>query len=142
MTKSSLIKLMALLILTTSFYPKRKYFSKQGEIITTLCKAIKEKKVIKFYYDDKYSSFKDWRIVEPYLIGNHKSTGNSTLVGWFLSTTEQSQNDHPEDWGNYLIDRIKNLQILDKTFLGTRPNYNPNDKRMKIIHCSIQYRRK
>jgi predicted DNA-binding transcriptional regulator YafY len=138
MTKSSLIKLMALLILITSFYPKRKYYSKQQEIITTLCKAIKEKKVIRFYYDDKYSDFKDWRLVEPHLIGVHKSTGNTILVGWFLSTSEQSKNGHPEEWGNYLTDRIKSLQILEKTFSVTRPKYNPNDKRMKTIRCGIQ----
>lgn len=111
--------------------------AKQQDTRGMLCKAIQQKKLVKFFYSDKYSDFADWRIVEPYLIGEHKTTGNTTLVAWFLATETQVASGHSEIWGNYLIDRIQNLEILDKTFQKTRPSYNPNDKRMKTISCSV-----
>lgn len=134
---STLIKLFILIVFTTSFHSINQQESKQQEIKSILCKAIQEKKLVKFFYSDKYSDFTDWRIVEPHLIGDHKSTGNTTLVAWFLPTSKQSADGHMEDWGNYLINRIQNLQILDKTFKYSRPGYNPNDKRMKAIYCNI-----
>ena len=136
MARTHLIKLAVLLLLITSFIPK-KHLSKQ-DILNTLCKAINEKKQVKFYYDDKYSDFTDWRVVEPHLVGDHKSTGNTTLVAWFLPTQQQSSKGHTEEWGNYLLDRIESLQILNKTFQRTRPKYNPNDSRMSAIHCNVQ----
>lgn len=136
MARKHFIKLAVLLLLTTSFIPKR-HLSKQ-DILNTLCTAISEKKLVKFYYDDKYSDFTDWRTVEPHLVGDHKSTGNTTLVAWFLPTQQQSSNGHPKEWGNYLIDRIQSLQIIETTFQKTRPKYNPQDSRMSTIHCSTQ----
>ncbi len=136
MARTHLIKLVVLLLLTTSFIPKR-HLSKQ-DILNTLCTAISEKKQVKFYYDDKYSDFTDWRVVEPHLVGDHKSTGNTTLVAWFLPTQQQSEKGHTEEWGNYLLDRIESLQILNKTFQRTRQKYNPNDSRMSTIHCNVQ----
>jgi predicted DNA-binding transcriptional regulator YafY len=136
MNKSFLLKLIVCVVLTTSFYSEQQT-SKQQQIEDTLCKAIQGKKLIKFFYDDKYSSFSDWRIVEPHLIGDHKSTGNTTLVAWFLPTPQQLANGHSEGWGNYVINRIQDLQILEKTFQNTRPAYNPNDKRMKAIYCYL-----
>ena len=132
MNKLFLLKLIFLFVLNSSFYSKQQT-TKQQEIEATLCKAIQQKRLVRFFYDDKYSDFSDWRIVEPYLIGDHKSTYNTTLVAWFLPTPQQSANGHPEGWGNYLINGIQNLQILDKTFQNTRPAYNPNDKRMRTI---------
>jgi len=136
MARTNLIKIAVLLLLTTSLIPKR-HLSRQ-DILNTLCTAIDEKKQVKFYYDDKYSDFTDWRIVEPHLVGDHKSTGNTTLVAWFLPTQQQSAKGHTEEWGNYLLDRIESLQILNKTFQRTRPKYNPNDSRMNTIHCNVQ----
>ena len=136
MNRTHLIKSILLVLLTTSFIHTNRLSRK--DIINTLCTAINEKKLVRFYYDDKYSDFTDWRIVEPHLVGDHKSTGNTTLVAWFLSTQQQSESGHPEEWGNYLIDRIQSLQMLDKTFQRTRPKYNPNDSRMSTTHCHVQ----
>ena len=119
MARRHLIKLAVLLLLTTSFIPK-KHLSKE-DILNTLCTAISEKKQVKFYYDDKYSDFTDWRLVEPHLVGDHKSTGNTTLVAWFLPTPQQFAKGHSEEWGNYLLDRIENIQIVNKTFQKTSP---------------------
>ncbi len=138
MKLTSLLKLVAISALITSFdFKGQKTTSKQDDIKESLCKAIQQKKLIKFFYDDKYSDFTDWRVVEPHLLGDHKSTGNTTLVAWFLPTSQQSADGHLEGWGNYLINRIQHLQILDKPFKNSRPAYNPNDKRMKTIYCNI-----
>lgn len=135
MAKRYVSAISLILIFTTSSMSKRRLSNQ--EILNSLCTAIKEKRLVKFYYDDKYSDFTDWRTVEPHLIGNHKSTGNTTLVAWFLPTQQQSASGHPQEWGNYILDRIENLQILDKTFEKTRPKYNPNDSRMSTIHCNV-----
>ena len=121
--------------ITVSFIPQREL--KRQDIVNTLCAAITERKLVKFYYDDKYSEYSDWRVVEPHLIGDHKSTGNKTLVGWFIPTQQQKTNGHTEKWGSYLVNRIQKLQILDKTFQGVRSSYNPSDKRMKTIYCHL-----
>ena len=137
MKRTFLLSLLAAFLITTSFHLKKQNASKQQEIKTMLCKAIQQKKLVKFFYDDKYSDFSDWIVVDPHLVGDHKSTGNTTLVAWFLPTTSQTASGHSEEWGNYLIDRIQNLELLDKTFQKTRPLYNQNDKRMKTIYCSV-----
>ena len=127
---------MVFFLLTTSFIPIKNLPSQ--DITNILCTAINEKKLVKFYYDDKYSNFTDWRIVEPHLVGIHKSTGNTTLVAWFIPTQQQLSTGHREQWGNYLINRIESLQVLDRTFQKTRPKYNPNDSRMSSISCNVQ----
>ena len=137
MVATFFLKMNILFFLLALNYPQKLQAQKQQVIISIICKAIQQKKLLKFYYDDKYSDFTDFRVVEPHLIGDHKSTGNTTLVAWFLATNQQSANGHPEEWGNYLIERIQKIKILDKSFNITRPSYNPNDKRMKTIYCSV-----
>ncbi len=130
------IFLLFIIILITTSVVSPKQLTKQSTK-NFICTAINEKKLIKFYYADKYSDFKDWRLVEPHLIGDNKTTNNTILVAWFIPTLEQSVSGHPSEWGNYLIDRIQKLQMIDKTFDVTRPHYNPKDKRMKIIYCHL-----
>jgi predicted DNA-binding transcriptional regulator YafY len=119
-----------------SFTSSYSYSVKRQEIEAILCKAIEQKKLVKFFYDNKYSSLTDWRVVEPYLVGNHVTTGNLTLVGWFLPTPQQTANGQKNGWRNYLLDRIQNLQIIDTIFSASRSLYNPKDIRMKKIICN------
>ena len=135
MLKKYYINLIVLLSLTNSSNPSRQLL--REDITNTLCNAINEKKLVKFYYDDKYSDVTGWRVVEPHLVGDLKSTGNNTLVAWFIPTQQQKLNGQTERWRNYLVNRIQKLQILDTTFQGTRPSYKPYDKRMKTIYCHL-----
>jgi hypothetical protein len=79
MNKLLLLKFVAILLFITSFSSPIPYSLKRQEIETMLCKAIEQKKLVKFFYDNKYSNLTDWRVVEPYLLGNHVTTGNSTF---------------------------------------------------------------
>lgn len=109
----------------------------ERQLIETLCPAINNKQLIKFWYDDKEIDFADWRLVEPHLIGqtNYKHE-NIWLVGWFLPTPEQLLNGHEAKWGNYILDNVTKVEILDRQYCFTRPGYNKNDKRMKTIYCA------
>ncbi|MBY0425391.1 MAG: hypothetical protein K2Q22_07130, partial [Cytophagales bacterium] len=110
---------------------------KELYLINKLSLFIKEKRIIRFKYEDKTSSFDDYRIVHPYLIGELKTTGNLILTGWFVPTPEQSW-EHPENFGNYLINRIEELQPTNEYFKKTAFGYKgSSDSRMKrIIYCT------
>lgn len=104
-----------------------------------LCKAINAKRLVRFYYTDKDKDYEDWRIVEPHLIGELKTTGNIILSAWYLPNMEQRMRGETENWGNYILGNIdlKRLEILADSFKYTRPKYNPRDSRMSIIHCRV-----
>jgi hypothetical protein len=109
----------------------------EKELITELCPAIKEKNLIKFWYEDKDKNFADWRIVEPHLIGqtNYKHE-NIWLVGWFIPTPQQIIMGHEQGWGNYILDEVKSVSILEQQYRATRLHYNRNDSRMELIYCA------
>ncbi len=110
----------------------------EKNVAEILYPAIKAKRLVKFYYIDKTKDYEDWRIVEPHLIGELKTTGNIILSGWYLPTQQQIiQYGETEKWGNYILGNvdIKRIEILEQTFSFTRFGYNRNDSRMKIIHC-------
>ena len=93
--------------------------TKQQSIIALiLCKAIRHKRVVKFYYKSTTREHQDWRRVEPYLIGKRKQNGNIFLTGWFLPTAGQLKQEQKPGQKQYLLDGInKNeLTILPGTF--------------------------
>lgn len=107
------------------------------ELIRQLTPIIKNKQLIKFWYEDIDRYYNDWRIVEPHLIGQHKyKAANIMLVAWFLPTQEQIMYDHREDWKQYNLMAITKIEILDNRYTNCRPFYNPLDKRMKTIFCA------
>ncbi len=109
----------------------------EKQLIYTLSPVIKNKQLIRFWYCDETTSFEDWRLVEPHLIGQTKfKTGNIMLRAWFLPTQQQIFQGHQEDWKVYILDRISKVEILTKIFTKTRPYYNPQDKDMKTIFCA------
>jgi hypothetical protein len=109
----------------------------EKELIRMLIPVIAEKRLIKFWYEDRTTNFSDWRIIEPHLIGQViYKTENVWFSGWFLPTENQVWEGHQQDWGNYILDDVKKIEILDSTYRLTRPRYNPRDKRMKLIFCA------
>jgi hypothetical protein len=110
----------------------------EAQLISVINTAISSKKMIRYWYEDKTSNFKDWRIVEPHLVGLTKNKNPEIwLTGWFIPTPLQSFNNHNEGWGNFILNNIKKIEILDEVFQKTRPGYNRFDKRMARIYCSI-----
>lgn len=110
----------------------------EAKLIDIIRISISSKKLIRFWYEDKTSNFKDWRIVEPHLVGlTNSKCPEIWLSGWFIPTHLQILNNHNEGWGNYILKTVKHIEILDSVFKKPRPGYNCRDKRMSIIYSSI-----
>jgi len=112
----------------------------ERQLIRELCPAIQGKNLIRFWYNDITTNFEDWRLIEPYLIGQTKyKHANIWLVGWFLPTGLQMIDGHEEKWGNYVLEDISKVEILEQRYRFTRPQYNRNDGRMTSIICATSY---
>jgi hypothetical protein len=96
---------------------------------TEVCLAIQSKKIIKFYYKG------GTRFVEPFCYGIHRTTGNEVLRGYQIGG--YSESGETQGWKLYRDEEISELVITDDAFSGSRPNYNPNDKAMRSVYCSI-----
>jgi predicted DNA-binding transcriptional regulator YafY len=117
----------------------------EKNIFDTLCPAIKEKKLIKFWYKDETESKIGWRKIEPHQIGKLKKGKSKKehiiLTGWFHPSQEQVWEGWDEGWKNYILERISKIEILNQTYITTRPGYNPKDeKRMSIVYCATSLR--
>jgi hypothetical protein len=84
-------------------------------IIKLLCKSIRERRLIRFYYESDSSGKKEWRTIEPYIIAKN-AKDNLILVGLPL---EQIPNRIDKRiTPHYLIEKfdINKLEILSKTY--------------------------
>lgn len=97
--------------------------------LKTINDAIRKRKVITFNYKGNF------RKVEPYQTGQYITTAKDYLSAWFLEG--YSSSGEYNTWKTYSIDEIENVQILDLTFDGDRPNYNPYNEKMEVIYESI-----
>ena len=96
-------------------------------VLDTIRLAIQNKKVISFVYNDER------RLVEPFCCGLNNKL-NQVLRGYQVDGYSQSLEKKP--WRLYLLDKIYNLEIIDKYFDGDRSGYNPNDSNIiKIFYC-------
>ncbi len=95
---------------------------------TQICSAIENRQVLAFNYDG-YP-----RVVEPHAYGLSK-TGKDMLRAYQVAG--ESKSDPTLGWRPFLVKKIKNLTILDQTFTGTRPLYNPEDKSMVRVYCCL-----
>lgn len=93
-----------------------------------LCEAIQNRQKIRFMYKGHP------RIVEPHLLGV-KQNGRLVLSAWFVKGYTKSRHEPP--WRSYRLSDIRFLEILDESFVETRPGYNRNDSTMKQIVCRI-----
>ena len=94
----------------------------------TICDAIENRKVLKIKYEGHD------RIVEPHLLGQ-KTSGNDALSAWQVGGYSESDSYPP--WRNYLLEKIESLVVLEESFEGSRPGYNPNDRTMGVIYCRL-----
>jgi hypothetical protein len=98
------------------------------EINQQLCTAITRRSLVMFEYGDLI------RVVEPHRVGVN-SAGNTMLSGWLRAG--YSRSDPAGGWRNYLVGDIRDLQLLDAPFAGTRPGYAANDPRMRQVFCQL-----
>lgn len=95
---------------------------------STICSAIRSKRVIRFFYDGGF------RTVEPFCHGESKD-GNALLRAY--QRAGYSQSGQAVGWKLFRLDNISNLAVTDETFSGSRLEYNPEDPAMTMIHCRI-----
>lgn len=93
-----------------------------------ICNAIRSRCTISFYYNGGF------RTAEPFCYGVSKN-GHELLRAYQLEGHSESGN--PSGWKLFRVAKIQQLEITDNHFEGTRPEYNPYDKTMKIIYCNI-----
>jgi hypothetical protein len=93
-----------------------------------LITAIRERKVIRFYYKGGY------RFAEPHCYGASKE-GNELLRAY--QTGGYSESGNPVGWKLLRLDEFSNLSITGDSFAGPRPQYNPNDPAMASIYCCL-----
>ncbi len=94
-----------------------------------ICEAIRAKKLLMFGYGDFV------RVVEPHLYGVN-TAGHEALSAWLRAG--YSRTDPEGGWRTYLAGEMHHLQVLDETFGGPRPGYNPHDGRMVQVFCGLE----
>ena len=103
-------------------------------LIASICPAIQAKNLIRFWYENSTAQIKEWRTVEPYLIGMYANR-SIQLSGWLLPTPEQIQSGKKEAWRSYILKNISQLQILGQ-FQNSRQDFDPQGSAMKEIFCA------
>ncbi|NCD07499.1 MAG: hypothetical protein EOL97_15425 [Spirochaetia bacterium] len=95
---------------------------------TIICDAIKNKKIIKFIYNDCP------RVVEPYCYGESR-TGKLVLRGFQLYGNSESGVE--TGWKLFSLENINKLELHGNNFVKIRLDYKPEDKGMRKIICHI-----
>ncbi len=106
---------------------------KAGEqiIYNKLKTPVQEKRLVSFMYTDT-SGKEDFKQVEPFQVGIHKTTGNAILSAWYIP----KNNKEKAGWRIYLLSAITNVTAYMTTF-GDRPGYEPDSNQtMKEILVS------
>ncbi|WP_116107511.1 WYL domain-containing protein [Lewinella sp. IMCC34191] len=75
------------------------------------------------------------RVIEPFTLGYHKSTGNLILRAFFLDGYSSSGEYY--QWKIYRLDNISNVKVLNQPIFFDRDGYNPNDSDMSEILATI-----
>lgn len=85
-------------------------------LIKKLCEAIKQKRVVQFYYESVTNENKAIRLVEPYLVGIN-TNGKPFLSGWFIPA-ERNLRNNSSNHKNYLIEQMRkdSLMVTEKKF--------------------------
>ena len=95
---------------------------------TTICSAISGRRLLSF----SYHGFP--RIVEPHAHGVSKA-GNDVMRCFQVSGGSES--GKVVDWKLMLVDEMSGLSVLNDTFSGPRPGYQPGDRGMVEIYCEL-----
>ncbi len=98
-----------------------------------ICQAIRELRLIRFYYTGNDTPGE--RTVEPHLVCINTQR-HIALSAWFLRGSSESQEG--EGWRSYLLSDMRDVVLLDETFSGARPGYNPTGGRMcRSVRCAL-----
>ena len=94
---------------------------------SVLCGAIEGKFLIEFLYEGGI------RVVEPHCYGL-SSAGNEAFRGYQVDGFSSSGT---LGWRMFMLSKVQNMAVLEKTFPNPRPGYKKNDRGMKEIFCEL-----
>jgi hypothetical protein len=110
--------------------------SHEQEVITIISQAIESKNLIRFWYENTTTAHKDWRVVEPYIIGRFPRKFLQ-LSAWSVPTMEQLYNGQKESWKAYILRNMSQVQLLEQQF-RVRSDYDPTGNGMSEIVCGVK----
>lgn len=90
--------------------------------------AIELNQLIRFEYNpvDTEEGLPGRRVVEPYVLGRSKYTGNLLLRAWVLPVSPSASNTVPR-WRTFRVDRISDLlRLPQRYFFEPEFLYNPS----------------
>lgn len=93
-----------------------------------ICEAIKLKRVVEFSYEG------GMKAAEPFCYGLN-SKNKDVLRAYQIESDITSVKS--EGWKDFIVSKMSNLKIADKTFTGNRFGYNAKDKNMVESYCKI-----
>lgn len=94
----------------------------------TIREAIRRRSLLQFHYDDHP------RIVAPYCFGLSTKGIDSLRAVQVRGSSSSNALGFGKLW---TVSKMRDLRILDETFMPDDRDYNPNDKGMKKIYCRI-----
>ena len=95
---------------------------------TAICDAIRERRLIRFYYDGGQ------REVEPHCYGQGKS-GHDLLRGYQVSGVSRS--GEAVGWKLFRVDEMTGLSASADRFSAARAGYDRFDDAMTQVYCSL-----
>jgi Neuraminidase (sialidase) len=82
-----------------------KMHKKQSKLEKMICQAIKERKMLWFYYESGSGNY--WRKVEPYILAiKDKGQGNIFFTGYVHPSEERKGKSTNDNQGQYLMNKI------------------------------------
>lgn len=97
--------------------------------VETICKAIEERHVLFFVYNDQR------RMAEPYILGYDDK---DALV---LSAVQLSGGSG-QGFRSFHVDGLSSIEVTAQKFFGAHPGYNPKDPYFARIICLVVKRRR
>jgi predicted DNA-binding transcriptional regulator YafY len=91
----------------------------------TIIAALDHHRVLSFTYENQP------RIVNPHALFREDQFRKPVLHAW--QTDGDSNTRTPPCWGNFQLDKIVGLVVLDETFLAAQSDFNPRRFR-HLIH--------
>jgi hypothetical protein len=95
----------------------------------TIREAIRRRSLLQFHYDDHL------RVVAPYCYGLSTRDVESLRA---VQVRGSSSSSNALGFGKlWTVSKMRDLRMLEETFVPADPNYNPEDRGMKKIYCRI-----
>jgi hypothetical protein len=97
--------------------------------VQSICEAIRKRALLEFLYRGRR------RVVAPYCCG---VSGRGAEVLRAVQVRGESASGSLGFGKLWTVDEIRELRVLDESFVPDDPNYNPRDRAMTRIYCAMQ----